>query len=93
MILTCMQISIVYTLWEHPEALPMFYTVGPVIQKLIDGAGMDGMLQGYSFKSFTHTCMIDLMIPGVFPGPDGTIPAVEKGDLVAITVRGYRQVI
>ncbi|CDH51610.1 eukaryotic translation initiation factor 2d [Lichtheimia corymbifera JMRC:FSU:9682] len=62
-------IPTVYTLWEHPEALPMFYTVGPVIQKLIDGA--------------------DLMIPGVFPGPDGTIPAVEKGDLVAITVRGY----
>lgn len=30
---------VVYTLWEHPEALPMFYTVGPVIQKLIDGAG------------------------------------------------------
>lgn len=37
--------------------------------------------------------MVDLMIPGVFPSPDGTIPAVEKGDLVAITVRGYRQVI
>ena len=37
-------ISLVYTLWEHPEALPMFYTVGPVIQKLIDGAGMDGMI-------------------------------------------------
>lgn len=90
-----MRIAIVYTLWEHPEALPMFYTVGPVIQKLIDGAGIYGWDAPRLFFQVIHifSCMVDLMIPGVFPGPDGTIPAVEKGDLVAITVRGYRQVI
>ncbi|KAI9323122.1 hypothetical protein BX666DRAFT_1883530 [Dichotomocladium elegans] len=31
----------------------------------------------------------DLMIPGVFPGPDGMIPDVEKGELVAIKILGY----
>lgn len=48
------KISIVYTLWEHPEALPMFYTVGPVIQKLIDGAGMDGGMLQAILSSRSH---------------------------------------
>ncbi|KAI8991996.1 hypothetical protein BDF20DRAFT_847680 [Mycotypha africana] len=31
----------------------------------------------------------DLMIPGLVPGPDGTLPQLETGDLVAITIKGY----
>lgn len=93
MILTHATLFIVYTLWEHPEALPMFYTVGPVIQKLIDGAGNEEDAMHLLSDSHIFHALVDLMIPGVFPSPDGTIPAVEKGDLVAITVRGYRQVI
>jgi translation initiation factor 2D len=33
---------------------------------------------------------IDLMIPGLVPGPTGTLPELDQGDLVAITVKGYR---
>ncbi|KAI8096873.1 uncharacterized protein BX664DRAFT_377996 [Halteromyces radiatus] len=32
----------------------------------------------------------DLMIPGLVNGPDGTLPSVKEGDLVAITIRGYK---
>ncbi|KAG0779657.1 hypothetical protein G6F22_010513 [Rhizopus arrhizus] len=32
----------------------------------------------------------DLMIPGLVPGPTGTLPELDQGDLVAITVKGYR---
>ncbi|KAI8340097.1 hypothetical protein BC941DRAFT_419368 [Chlamydoabsidia padenii] len=32
----------------------------------------------------------DLMIPGLVNGPDGTIPQLNKGDLVAISIRGYK---
>lgn len=29
------------------------------------------------------------MIPGLVPGPDGTLPDLPKGALVAITIKGY----
>jgi translation initiation factor 2D len=29
------------------------------------------------------------MIPGLVAGPDGTLPNVDKGGLVAITIKGY----
>ncbi|CAO3585977.1 unnamed protein product [Absidia cylindrospora] len=32
----------------------------------------------------------DLMIPGLVNGPDGSLPQVKKGELVAITIRGYK---
>ncbi|KAG1171588.1 hypothetical protein G6F70_006871 [Rhizopus microsporus] len=59
----------VYTMWKHPDMLPILYTWTPVIQKLMEGA--------------------DLMIPGIVPGPSGTLPELRQGDLVAITIRGY----
>lgn len=31
---------VVYTMWQYPNMLPKLYTWGPVVQKLIDGAGI-----------------------------------------------------
>lgn len=31
---------IVYTMWQYPTMLPLLYTWGPVVRKLMDGAGM-----------------------------------------------------
>ncbi|KAI9489297.1 hypothetical protein BDB00DRAFT_981244 [Zychaea mexicana] len=59
----------VYTLWQHPDTLPLLYTWGPVIHRLTEGA--------------------DLMIPGLVLGPEGKLPDLGKGDLVAITIKGY----
>lgn len=33
--------------------------------------------------------MIDLMIPGLVLGPEGKLPELNTGDLVAITIKGY----
>ncbi|KAL0075733.1 hypothetical protein J3Q64DRAFT_1769015 [Phycomyces blakesleeanus] len=63
-------IPTVYTMWQHPDMLPILYTWGPVVNKLTKGA--------------------DLMIPGLVAGPDGTLPVLAKGDLVAITIKGYQ---
>ncbi|KAI8145920.1 hypothetical protein BJV82DRAFT_602744 [Fennellomyces sp. T-0311] len=59
----------VYTLWQHPDALPVLYTWSPVIHRLTEGA--------------------DLMIPGLVLGPEGKLPDLDTGDLVAITIKGY----
>ncbi|KAI7857575.1 hypothetical protein BDC45DRAFT_500145 [Circinella umbellata] len=59
----------VYTLWQHPDTLPLLYTWGPVIHRLTEGA--------------------DLMIPGLVLGPEGKLPDLKVGDLVAITIKGY----
>lgn len=62
-------IPTVYTMWQYPTMLPLLYTWGPVVRKLMDGA--------------------DLMIPGLVLGPEGVLPNLNTGDLVAITIKGY----
>ena len=32
---------------------------------------------------------LDLMIPGLVLGPEGKLPDLKAGDLVAITIKGY----
>lgn len=69
--------------------LPTLYTWGPVVQKLMEGAGK------LAFKWLSLTQVLiplskDLMIPGLVYGPEGTLPQVNQGDLVAISIRGYK---
>jgi translation initiation factor 2D len=37
-------VCVVYTTWQHPDMLPILYTWTPVIQKLIEGAGLYRLL-------------------------------------------------
>ncbi|ORY95679.1 hypothetical protein BCR43DRAFT_493418 [Syncephalastrum racemosum] len=45
----------------------------------------------YTWGPVVHKLMdgADLMIPGLVPGPDGTLPDLPKDALVAITIKGY----
>lgn len=31
---------LVYTMWQYPNMLPKLYTWGPVVRRLMDGAGI-----------------------------------------------------
>lgn len=68
--------------------LPKLYTWGPVVRRLMDGAGTDWQLEKKDTWQPTPV-MIDLMIPGLVLGPEGKLPELNKGDLVAITIKGY----
>lgn len=40
-------------MWQYPDMLPKLYTWGPVVQKLIDGAGRINILDAFKKKSYT----------------------------------------
>lgn len=78
-------------MWQYPNMLPKLYTWGPVVQKLIEGAGNEEK------KLPNEKCLIpsfffltDLMIPGLVLGSEGVLPTLKAGDLVAITIKGYK---
>ncbi|KAI7891532.1 uncharacterized protein EV154DRAFT_464103 [Mucor mucedo] len=73
------------TLWVSVENLPPIPTVYTMwqypnmIPKLYTwGPVVRKLIEG-----------ADLMIPGMVYGPDGTLPHLNTGDLVAITIKGY----
>lgn len=78
-------------MWQYPTMLPLLYTWGPVVRKLMDGAGNAvnflriDIIWILSYINRT----IDLMIPGLVLGPEGVLPNLNTGDLVAITIKGY----
>lgn len=41
-------------MWQYPDMLPKLYTWGPVVQKLIDGAGKINILGTFFKKKITR---------------------------------------